>query len=413
MTRSTFVASAGAALILAVAMLAPALAQTSAPQTPPQPFAPSWAMLAGWDVFAAKGCGKCHAVRGAGGMEGPDLARIAAGKSFFELGADMWNHLPRMGARMRELGIERPQLTPTETANLIAFLFTAKYHDELGDSNAGEKVWAAKSCAQCHALGGSGGRVGPALDSLKRTNSPVLVAAAMWNHGPRMADEMRARGITRPTFQGKELVDLVAYVTAAASDPGGDTGQVIPGTPDRGRQLFTEKKCVTCHAVGGKGGRVGPDLGRPGHQPALTEFAGQMWNHAPAMVAKMKERRIDYPQLTGQQMADILAYLYVSRYFEPVADAARGAQAVQTKNCVSCHSVRGKGGKVAADFAKSTVVATPAALIAAMWNHSRLMEAKAEQREVQWPTLTGQDLDDISAYLAGLRSRTAPKAPTR
>jgi mono/diheme cytochrome c family protein len=241
----------------------------------------------------------------------------------------------------------------------------------------------------------------------------VLVAAAMWNHGPRMADEMRTRGITRPTFQGKELVDLVAYITDAASDPGGDTGQVIPGTPERGRQLFAEKKCVACHAVAGKGGRVGPDLGRPGHPPALTEFAGRMWNHEPAMAAKMKERRIDYPQLTGQQMADILAYLYVSRYFEPVADTARGAQLLQTKNCVSCHSVRGKGGKVAADFAKSTVVGTPAALVAGMWNHSRLMEAQVEKREIQWPLLTGRDLDDISAYLGSLRPRSAPRSQSK
>jgi len=106
------------ALVLAVvlvAALAPAAAQP--PQSPPpQPFGPAWGMIAGWDVFANKGCGKCHAIRGFGGGIGPDLGRIETGKSFFEIGAAMWNHLPRMGERMRAVRVERPQLTPKEAS---------------------------------------------------------------------------------------------------------------------------------------------------------------------------------------------------------------------------------------------------------------------------------------------------------
>ncbi len=359
-------------------------------------------MLAGWDVFASKGCGKCHAVRGTGGGVGPDLGRIATGKSFFELGAAMWNHLPKMGARMRELRIERPTLTPRETADLIAFLFTAQYFDELGDAKAGQKLFASKGCVRCHAVGGTGGGVGPALDALKKSNSPVLVAAAMWNHGPRMAETMKAKGIPRPAFEGREMVDLIAYVVEAARDTGGDTAQVVPGTPARGEKLFAERRCAACHAIGGKGPKVGPDLGRVGHHVSLTAFAARMWNHGPAMWAKMKERGIEPPALAGQDMADILAYLYTSRYFDQRADARRGAQVVQAKGCTTCHSVRGKGGKLAADFATSNVVATPASLIAGMWNHSAYMEAKAQKQDVPWPTLSGQELADIATYLGSL-----------
>src|SRR3990172_5020502 len=93
-----------------------------AQQQPAKPFAPDWGMFAGWRVFSEKGCGKCHGVRGVGGCVGPDLGRIQTGKSFFVLGAAMWNHVPRMGAKMRELGIERPTLTPVEVSNLVAFL---------------------------------------------------------------------------------------------------------------------------------------------------------------------------------------------------------------------------------------------------------------------------------------------------
>lgn len=397
-------ASIGVALLLSAAA-APVLAQ----QQPPQPFAPEWGMIAGADVFAAKGCGRCHAIRGIGGGIGPDLGRIRGGTSFFDLGADMWNHLPRMGAKMREMGIERPTLTATEVSNLIAFLFTVQYYDPAGDPKAGEALFTAKGCIQCHEVGGTGGRVGPGLDFLKRANSPVLVAAAMWNHGPEMAEAMTAKGIPRPTFQGKEIVDLIAYIVTAAKADTGETAQVVPGVPERGQKLFTEKRCVVCHRVGGKGGTVGPELGRHGHHVSLSQFAALMWNHGPKMWPRMKERGIQVPRLTGQEMADILAYLYTSHYFDQAASPQRGKELVQMKGCLTCHSVRGKGGKISADFATSEAAGSPASLIAGMWNHSRFMEAEARRREVPWPVLTGQELADIAGYLGSISKAGRPK----
>jgi mono/diheme cytochrome c family protein len=388
------------------------LAQQPALQQPPRPFAPEWALIAGWDVYAKKGCGQCHGVRsGSEGRAAPDLARIQSGTGFYELGAAMWNHLPLMGTKMREMGIERPTLTPLELSNVLAFVFTAQYNDEQGDAKTGERVFTTKRCVQCHSVGGKGGSVGPPLDALKRANSPVLVAARMWSHGPRMTEAMRAQGIERPTFKGNELVDVIAYVTAAARDPGGESTQVVPGTPERGEKLFRDKQCAACHTIGGKGGKVGPELGRA-HHVSLTQFAGLMWNHGPAMWARMKERGIQPPELTGQEMADIVAYLYTSHYFDPAAgSSARGQQVVKTKGCVTCHSVRGQGGKVAADFATSNVVGSPAALVAAMWNHSRMMEDQAAKQGLKLPKLTGQELADLAAYVRSLTKPTSTSQP--
>jgi mono/diheme cytochrome c family protein len=384
-----------------------ARAQQTPAQQPPLPFAPDWALLAGWDVYAKKGCGQCHGIRSTSeGRKAPDLARIPSGTGFYELGAAMWNHLPLMGAKMRETGIERPTLTPLEVSNVLAFIFTAQYNDEAGNPKTGEQLFTAKGCVKCHSVGGKGGSGGPALDALKRSNSPVLVAARMWSHGPQMAEAMKAKGIERPTFKGNELVDVIAYITATAKDPGGDSAQVVPGTPDRGEKLFRDKQCATCHTIGGKGVKVGPELGRA-HHVSLTQFAGLMWNHGPTMWAKMKERRIDVPSLSGQDMADIVAYLYTSHYFDPAAgNGARGQQVLQSKGCVACHSVGGKGGKVAGDLANSKVVGSPSALIAAMWNHSRAMEDQAQKQGIKLQTIKGQELADLAAYLRSLTKGT-------
>jgi cytochrome c len=147
---------------------------------------------------------------------------------------------------------------------------------------------------------------------------------------------------------------------------------------------------------------VGPDLGRTGHHVSLTAFAARMWNHGPKMWAAMKERRIDVPKLSGQDTADILAYLYVAHYFDPSSSARRGAKALADKGCTQCHSVKGKGGTLAADLATSSVVRTPGGLVAGMWNHAGLMEAAAQKQGVAWPTLQGGDLGDIAAYLTAL-----------
>src|SRR4029434_11201283 len=120
---------------LVLISFAPGWAQPSQSQQPPLPFAPEWALIAGWDVYAKKGCGQCHGVRsGSEGRAAPDLARIQSGTGFYELGAAMWNHLPLMGTKMRERGIERPTLTPLELSNVLAFVFTAQYNDEQGNA---------------------------------------------------------------------------------------------------------------------------------------------------------------------------------------------------------------------------------------------------------------------------------------
>jgi mono/diheme cytochrome c family protein len=132
-------------------------------QAPPEPAVNA---AAGSRVFGAKGCVKCHAVKGLGGSEGPDLGRTPRLRSFYDLAADMWNHGPEMVERMRELDIRRPHLSPQETGDLIAFLFTVEYFDPPGNPDAGEAVFNEKRCVLCHQVGGVGGVVGPESEGL-------------------------------------------------------------------------------------------------------------------------------------------------------------------------------------------------------------------------------------------------------
>ncbi len=379
--------------VLTVAVLVAPLGAVSA-----QPvMSPSQDPLAGSQVFGSKGCVKCHSVNGVGGKVGPDLARTMRPRSFVDLATAMWNHLPRMTDRMKQLGIARPQLDSKQAGDLVGFLYTLNYFDAPGNADAGKRIFSEKHCITCHTVRGTGGVVGPNLDHLRQFGSPIFVASAMWNHGPQMAEKMKERGVDRPTLTAKELRDLSAYLAPATGGPEGGPLYVLPGRPESGRQLFAEKRCIECHAVGGAGGRVGPDLVERGLRESPMEFAATIWNKAPAMAAVMQSKGISVPQLAPEEMADIVAYLYSVRYFAS-GSVQQGYSVASQKGCLHCHVLRGERGKPASDLAKVKGLDSPAAALAALWNHALVTPTVAGQKR-DWPIFTSREMADLIAML--------------
>lgn len=389
--------------VLAMAVLV-AAATLSASAQPV--FSPAQDPLAGSRVFGTRGCARCHAVHGIGGKVGPDLGRTTRPRSFYDLAAAMWNHLPRMAGRMEELAIPRPRLDAQEAGDLVAFLFTLNYFDPPGNPASGRRLFTDKRCVACHQVGGMGGVVGPNLDHLQLFGSPLFVASALWNHGPQMAEAMRARGIERPTFTGGELRDLIAFLAPASAGPREGPVYVLPGRAEEGRRLFLSRHCVECHAVAGRGGRLGPDLGERGVRQSLVEFAAAMWNKAPAMVAAMTARGVPIPQLRPEEMADLVAYLYSVGYFLEPGDARRGWQVAATKGCLACHAAAGERGKPASDLSRVRGLDSPAGVLAALWNHALVTAPAPSGRPSPWPEFRASEMADLVAMLRSLgRSR--------
>jgi cytochrome c len=362
-------------------------------------FSPTQDPLVGSRIFGEKGCAKCHAIFGVGGKMGPDLARTQRSRSFYDLAAAMWNHLPKMTEQMRKAGIARPNLTPSETGDLIAFLYTANYFEKAADPKDGRRVFSDKRCITCHQVGGSGGVRGPSLDSLGQYNSPIFLAAAMWNHGPSMTEAMRAAGITRPNFTQAELQSLIAFIKSASAVGEQQPLYLLPGRPDQGQRLFVQKGCIECHSVKGRGGQVGGELAQRAVRLSMVQFAANMWNKAPAMTKEMARRKIPLPQLNAGEMADIVGHLYSVQYFARPGDARRGQELLVSKGCLRCHAVRGKGGSVGPDFEQAKELDQPVTVVAAMWNHASGMAEKMREKAVTWPAFTEQEMGDLVAYL--------------
>lgn len=345
---------------------------------------------AGSSVFGAAGCSKCHAIAGIGGGVGPDLGRVEGPRTVFDLAAAMWNHLPQMAERMAGLGIERSRLRDDQAEAIVVFLATQAYFSRPGDPARGRRVFAAKQCVRCHQIGGSGGVAGPPLDRSDLLTSTIDLAAAMWTHGPPMALEMRAQRIRRPELTGDDLNDLAALLADRAQRGRPPGLRVLPGSPTRGRDLFQSKSCAACHGPAGRGG-VGPALTSRAATRSLADFAAAMWNKTPAMMQRMAVADMAVPGLTGEEMADLVGYLYTINYFAGAGNAARGRARIRDRGCVRCHTSGGSAPPLG-----ERPMPVLASVIAAFWNH---VTVASEATPQTWPALRPGDVADISAFL--------------
>src|SRR5260370_17279903 len=107
-----------------------------------------------------------------------------------------------------------------------------------------------------------------------------------------------------------------AFGLAALAAPG-VVLPVIPGDSARGAKLFETEQCIRCHAVNGRGGKIGLDLGRVVHRNYTpAHLTSAMWNHAPTMWGAMEAAKIQTPQLTPRRAADLFPLLYSARFFD-------------------------------------------------------------------------------------------------
>ncbi len=83
-------------------------------------------------------------------------------------------------------------------------------------------------------------------------------------------------------------------------------------SPERGMFLFAEKGCVTCHSINGVGGHDATALDAHSMNRMMNpfEFTAKMWSMAPAMIAAQEEAFGEQITFTGDELADIVAFVH-------------------------------------------------------------------------------------------------------
>lgn len=160
----------------------------------------------------------------------------------------------------------------------------------------------------------------------------LAVAALAAPHGPALADPGHAPSAPaagRPTGHMEEMRKMHeahehAHDFAALEDVSPERMQRLmeamldiglglpPLSAARGRTLFAQKGCVLCHEVNGVGAAIGPSLAAADMPSPMNafEFAARMWRGAPAMVAMQEAELGEVIPLTGQELADLVAFAH-------------------------------------------------------------------------------------------------------
>lgn len=381
--------------VLAVAtLLCSGLSVSAQPGEP----SPTGDPFHGREIFVDKGCGGCHSVWGRGGRLGPDITVAVAGKTWAEVVGDFWNHTPLMIEAVGERGYEWPSLDPREMADLLSYLYYLRLFDEPGSPARGAEAFARLQCSACHSLAGGGGRSGGPLDRFGAYPSPLALAQAMWNAGPRMQPQQIGQGQMIPQFTGHEMADLQAYIRSEGRRKGREVQlQPLPD-PSLGARVYREKGCGACHD---RASGQAPDLARSALSKTASEITGLLWNHSYAMGEQMTARGVAFPRFVGHQLSDLIAYLYFRGYLGDEGNARRGAAVFREKGCAGCHGGAAGAGPDLAGALKQT---DRAALASAMWNHAPQMHRLMAEKAPFWPKFETGEMRDLVAYLRGLRS---------
>ena len=116
-------------------------------------------------------------------------------------------------------------------------------------------------------------------------------------------------------FSSIALGLIVAIVLVVAGNGGAADGaevQLTGADAARGRALFVSKGCVACHAINEVGGTSAPPLdaeGAPGAVDPL-DFVARMRRGAEAMIFMQQQELGEQLDLTGQELADIIAFVH-------------------------------------------------------------------------------------------------------
>ena len=190
----------------------------------------------------------------------------------------MWNH----GDAMESAGAGTagwPTLDLQQMVDLIAFIETQPAHSgqlpylRLGDWLSGQRDFVNLKCAECHTLGEDAPGKVDLLEAARR--QPLLsgLAVDMWNHRPAMAEAAAAKGLELPTFEADQMADIASYLFRSGYFQ-------VAGEVARGKSVYTEKGCASCHDTGEANA---PRLGGWEGEYSAIRFASTVWMHGPSM----------------------------------------------------------------------------------------------------------------------------------
>jgi mono/diheme cytochrome c family protein len=217
----------------------------------------------------------------------------------------------------------------------------------------GRHLFETQGCRGCHKLNGVGGSIGPDL-----TGEGANRRSPDWLERHFLTPNAVSTGSAMPNFHftKEQARDLTYYMLSLTNEEMGSyfsSVRLIP-SPEYGKQLFVEKNCLACHAVGGTGAKSAPDLLGVTKRHSIEWLDEQLVN--PELVypgSSMPEYDLEanarkalvafMATASAEDVQSILSNKTRTMTPEDVAIEA-GKQNFSRFGCVGCHGTELQGG---------------------------------------------------------------------
>jgi mono/diheme cytochrome c family protein len=221
----------------------------------------------------------------------------------------------------------------------------------------GRALMTRAGCFGCHRMRGheSFRSEAPGLNGLPSKTSPAWVAA--WLRSPSSLRE----GTLMPDFHlpPEEIDALVAFLWAQPETSSRKAASVSPapgaeaappaGDSDRGKTLFGESRCVSCHTIEGRGNGSAPELAGIGsklNRPWLIAFLGDPQSFQPGTRMPRynfsRQDLLDLSQYLMDEMTDSSAPPPGPPLHASQKSILEGEAVYKKYGCAGCHRIEGR-----------------------------------------------------------------------
>jgi nitric oxide reductase subunit C len=158
------------------------------------------------------------------------------------------------------------------TVDTIQAVPERSHEDRLSpEAVRGKEIWEKNNCMGCHTILGEGAYYAPELTKVYERRGPDWMRAFLRDPQAMFPGQ---RKMVQYNFTEQEISDLIAFfVWIGEIDTNGfpakpdyqallapPSGTPVGADPHAGAPPIFGRLCTACHAVGGKGGNVGPAL---------------------------------------------------------------------------------------------------------------------------------------------------------
>lgn len=174
----------------------------------------------------------------------------------------------------------------------------------------GKHLWEDNNCMGCHTLFGEGAYYAPELTKVYERRGPVFIRAQIKDPEKMYPGE---RKMTNYHFTDAQIEDLVAFFEWCGKvDLNGFPAKPTLGAPAQtapavaaNRPAVFSQICVTCHALQGAGGTVGPALDGVGSKYDAAYL--ERWLKDP--LAVKADSKMPKLPLDETQVAELVTFL--------------------------------------------------------------------------------------------------------